>query len=132
MQRLLRKDWLAALVTGLAMTFAAGLAARLLLRHISLFLSFDAQFSAIFAQIHDAKLVTPVALLMALAFPGAWGLRKLGRCGGWKIPAGIFWVLLWLVLLVLALLLTRVNGIRFWDVVASLLDILQKGGLDGL
>ena len=132
MQRLLRKDWFAALLTGLAMTATAALAARLLLRHISLFLSFDPMFSGIFAQIRGGKMYTPILLRMALAFAAAFGLRKLGKRRSWRIPAAILWGLLWLVLMILAMLLTRVNGIRFGDVLISLLEILRKGGLDGL
>lgn len=132
MRRFLRKNWGAALVSAAAMTLTATVAARLLLRHISLFLSFDHQFCAIFAQIYDSTLTSPVLLLMAMAFPAAWGLRKLGECKPWRIPVGILWVLLWLILLISALLLTRVNGIRFGDVLVSLLNILRKGGFDGL
>lgn len=132
MRRFVRKEWVAGLIAAAAMTFSAALAARLLLRHISLFLSFDAQFAQIFGQIHPAKLATPTLLMMAVAFPSAWGLKKLWSRRSWRIPGAILWGLLWLLLLVVALLLTRVNGIRFVDVVASLLDILQKGGLDGL
>ncbi len=132
MRRFFSKNWIAALVSASVMTLTAAVMARLLLRHISLFLSFDHQFRAIFAQIHDGVLNSPVVLMMAIAFPAAWGLRKLGKCKHWRIPAGILWVLLWLLLLISALLLTRVNGIRFADVLVSLLDVLQKGGFDGL
>jgi hypothetical protein len=37
--------------------------------------------------------------------------------------------LLWLFMALAVLLLTRVNGIRFGDVLFSLLDVLGKGGL---
>lgn len=132
MRHFIRKNWIAALVSASVMTLTAAVTARLLLCHISLFLSFDEQFGAIFAQIRDGALKSPVLVLMAIAFPAAWGLRKMGECKRWRIPAGILWTLLWLLLLISALLLTRVNGIRFGDVLVSLLDILQKGGFDGL
>lgn len=132
MRRFLRENWIAALVSASVMVLTAAVTARLLLRHISLFLCFDEQFSAIFAQICGGALKSPVLVLMAIAFPAACGLRKMGQCKRWQILTGILWMLLWLLLLVSALLLTRVNGIRFGDVLVSLLDILQKGGFDGL
>ena len=41
-------------------------------------------------------------------------------------------VVFFLALTVAAMLLTSVNDILFGDVVVSLLDVLRKGGLDGL
>ena len=55
-----------------------------------------------------------------------WGekRRKLALAAGM--------VVFFLVLTVAAMLLTSVNDILFGDVVVSLLDVLRKGGLDGL
>jgi len=121
------KDWLR---TGFVTVFAvlsAAVCARFLLRNLSLFLSFDSQISAIFAQISCAKMCTSVVwvLLSALAF-----LLLLWYCTKQKVKfAAIFFsVLLWIIAFVSAMLFTRVNDIRFCDVLFSLLEVLTKGG----
>jgi len=104
------------------------LCARLLLRNLGPVLSFDPQFSAIFSQIATAKMTSPVLLLGALALGAAYGIQCL-RGRKHRILAIMLGIMSFLILFVLSLLLTRVNGIRFVDVLVSLIDVLQKGGL---
>lgn len=104
----------------------AVLCARLLLRGLSFLLFFDPQFSAIFAQIAEAEMRTPLILVL-LAVLVYLLLSKLGTQNARRALAGR--VLLWPILMGATMLLTRVNGIRFCDVLFSLLDVLQKGGL---
>ena len=129
MRRFLSKKCIAVLAIATAMTLTADLAARSLLRHISVFLSFDAQFSDIFAQIHDARMQSPWLLTMAIATVLIWALHKFNQSKKRPFLTAVFTLLLWLALVIIAVMLTRVNSIRFLDVVVSLLDILQKGGL---
>lgn len=114
---------------GGALTAGAVLCARLLLRNLSWLLSFDETFSAIFAQIATAAMDAPIVLLFALAAGVAALLGYLWQKKSRRFAPVLLGVLAWLVLFVLAVLLTRVNGIRFCDVLFSLLDVLQKGGL---
>lgn len=104
------------------------LCARLLLRNLGPVLSFDPQFSAIFSQIATAKMTSPVLLLGALALSAEYGIQYL-RGRKHRILATILGIIGFLALFTLSLLLTRVNGIRFVDVLVSLIDVLQKGGL---
>ena len=129
MRRFLSKKCIAVLATATAMALTADLAARSLLRHISVFLSFDTQFSDIFAQIHDARMQSPWILTVAIATVFIWALQKFNQSKKRPFLTAVFSFLLWLALVIIAVMLTRVNSIRFWDVVVSLLDILQKGGL---
>lgn len=104
----------------------AVLCARVLLRCLSFLLLFDPQFSAIFAQIAGAEMKTPLLFMLAAVLVYLL-LSKLGtRYERWALAGRIA---LWPVLTAAALLLTRVNGIRFCDVLFSLLDVLRKGGL---
>ena len=112
-----------------ALTAGAALCAQLLLRNLSLLLSFDETFSAIFAQIATAAMDAPVLLLLVPAVGAAVLLHRLWQKRSWRVLAVLLGVIVWLLLFLLAVLLTRVNGIRFGDVLFSLLDVLQKGGL---
>jgi len=132
MKRLLRKKWIVALLPATVLTAFAALSAQMLLRNLSLFLSFDPMFSRIFSQLRDGNMDTSVVLLWAVAYSFSllmvylWGekRRKLALAAGM--------VVFFLALTVAAMLLTSVNDILFGDVVVSLLDVLRKGGLDGL
>lgn len=119
---MLKKEWLRTGLFAALPALSAVLTARLLLRNLSLLLYFDTQFSAIFAQIQWAQLYTPVVLILLAAVLFWLVCRR--KTGG--LVMGIF---LWLVTFGAALLLTRVNGIRFCDVLFSLLDVMKKGGL---
>lgn len=118
-------------VIGISATLAAvaTLCAQLLLRNLSALLSFDETFSAIFAQIADAPMVPPVVLTLLLALGAAVLLEKLWHRKSRRFAAVLLGVCAGLILLAVQILLTRVNDIRFCDVLFSLLDVLQKGGL---
>lgn len=113
----------------LALTAIAVLCAQILLRNLSALLAFDETFSAIFAQIAIADMKSPVLLVLALSAGAATLLHCLWRRKRLRFVTALFGALLWLLLFLLSVLLTRVNGIRFCDVLFSLLDVLQKGGL---
>lgn len=128
-EKLLKKHWQAALLLAAVIGVTSMLMARLLIRHLYIFLSAEPQFSAIFAQLRTASMGTPLWLL-APAYAVSYPAVKLRRVCA---PASvILCVVLWLALLLGALYFTAVNGVLFGDVVVSLLDVLQKGGFDGL
>lgn len=117
--------------TGLIAAFAvmsAVICARLLLRNLSFFLQFDPQFSAIFAQISDSHMYTPIGLML-LTTAGYLLLYRLSMKQKWKAVSVLCGMLLWVFTIVSAVLLTKVNGIRFCDVLFSLLDVMAKGVL---
>lgn len=118
-------------VAGISMAgnAAAVLCAQVLLRNLSALLSFDETFSAIFAQIATADMTSPALLMAALSVCMAILLHRLWQKKRLRFVAVLTGALLWLLLFFLTVLLTRVNGIRFCDVLFSLLDVLQKGGL---
>ena len=113
----------------LALAAAAVLCAQVLLRNLSALLSFDETFSVIFAQIADADMTSPVLLVLMLSAGAAVLLHRLWQIKRMRFAAVLTGALLWLVVYLLAVLLTRVNGIRFCDVLFSLLDVMRKGGL---
>ena len=113
----------------LALTAIAVLCAQLLLRNLGPLLSFDGIFSAIFAQIATADMTSPMLPVLVLSAATAILLHRLWQKKRMRFVTALFGVLLWLLLFLLSILLTRVNGIRFCDVLFSLLDVLQKGGL---
>lgn len=119
------KRWLPSSLWAAFAALSVMLCAELLLRNLSLFLQFDPQFSAIFAQIAHGRIGIPVGLLAVLAV-AFWLLLRSGRG---MLPKVLTGLLLWLLGFAAALLLTRVNGIRFCDVLFSLLDVMKKGGL---
>lgn len=126
MHDLLQKKWFAAMLPALLMAMAAAVTAQLVLQNLFVFLSFDPQFSAIFAQIQEADMSTPVLMLSVISF--LFCLPMIKKCRNKTIMAVssfVFWVLL----TVLAVLLTTVNGILFWDVLISLLELMRKGGI---
>lgn len=128
-KKLLNKHWHAALLLAAVMGVTSMLTARLLIRHLYIFLSAEPQFAAIFAQLRTAKMGIPLWLLgpaYAVAYP-AVKLRRV--CAP---AAAILCVVFWVVLLVAALYVTSVNGILFGDVLLSLIEVLEKGGFDGL
>lgn len=111
-------------LTASAVAAAACVAATLTLRGLHLALAFDAQFSAIFAQIAAAPMRPPLLLALALALAAAATTARLGR--GWQIALAVVGgLLLWL----LCLALTRVNGVYFGDVLRTLIPLLAGGGL---
>lgn len=123
-----KKEWFrTSLIAAFAM-MSAVICARLLLRNLSSFLQFDPQFSAIFAQISDAHLYTPIGLML-LTTAGYLLLYRLSMKQKWKAVSVLCGMLLWVFTILSAVLLTKVNGIRFCDVLFSLLDVMAKGVL---
>lgn len=113
-------------------------AASLLIRNLGaiLYAVGEDQFGEIFSQIHDARLILPVWLplaLYALLGWGLWALFRKDKRRGLKLTVAIL-VCLVLLLLVTALtvLLTRVNGIRVLSVVRTLLVYFKNGIADQL
>lgn len=123
-----KKWWQIALLAAL-LAASAAICAQCLLRNLAPLLSFDPTFSAIFAQIQDAPMTSPVLLGLLLAFGAAILLYRLWQKTKMRVLSVILGVSLWLILFLANTLLTRVNGIRFVDVLISLVDVLQKGGL---
>ena len=118
------------IVFGGVMTATIALTTRLLLSNLYLFLSFDDQFSAIFAQIEDAPMQLPILLVLIASWLYCLlGDYWFGKGRGGKVAAVAVGIIVWMLLLVGTLLLTKVNTIRFGDVLFSLLDLLQSGVL---
>lgn len=105
------------------------LSAQLLLRNLGLLLSFDETFSAIFLQIADAPMSSPVVVTLLLSLGAAILLHRLWQKKSRRFAAPLCGFGFGLLLFLFNVLLTRVNGIRFCDVLFSLLDVLEKGGL---
>ena len=124
-----QKPWWQIALFSALLAASAVICAQWLLRHLSLLLAFDPTFSAIFAQIQNAPMVSPIVLDLLLAFGGAMLLHRLWQMPKIRVLTAILGVFSWLVLFAANVLLTRVNGIRFVDVLISLVDVLQKGGL---
>ena len=132
MKQLLRKKWIAALVPAFVLTAAAVILAQLLLRNFSLFLSFDPMFSRIFSQLRYGDMDTKAVLLCAAAYAFSLVMISLRERKRRRLMFAVGMAVFFLVLTVAAMLLTCVNGVLFGDIVVSLLDVLRKGGLDGL
>lgn len=123
-----KKEWLRIGLCAALAVAGVSVCAGLILRNLSLFLQFEPQFSAIFAQIQDAPLRMPIVLLAAVVLSFGWvgWLGQQRKRRGLAVFCGIA---LWLLSVIAVVLLTRVNGIRFCDVLFSLLDVMRKGGL---
>ncbi len=105
----------------------AVLFSQLALRNLYRFLEFDPTFCAIFAQISDAQILPPVLLALFVAGVAVWAAAVLWRRS--TIAAVLAGGLLGLVLLAFTVLFSRVNGIVFYDVISSLLPLLESGAL---
>ena len=126
----LKKHGWRCLLFGAIMTATAALASWLLLSNLYRFLTFDPQFHAIFAQISDAPMVPPVLLLLLLScLYCLLGTRLAAKGTGGRVAAILIGIIVWLLLLVGSILLTKVNRILFGDVLFSLLDLLKSGVL---
>ncbi len=109
------------------LSLAVSMTARLLLRNLSLFLAADEQFAAIFSQLRTADIGTPILLLYALSLAYCFPAAKLKR--RFAVVIGL---LVFMILLLLALYASSVNGILFGDVLLSLIDVIGKGGFEGM
>lgn len=124
-----QKQWWQIALLAVLLVASAAICAQWLLRNLSLLLTFDPTFSAIFAQIEDAPMFSPILLGLLLAFGAAILLYRLWQKRKARVLSVFLGIFMWLVLFAANILLTRVNGIRFMDVLISLVDVLQKGGL---
>jgi uncharacterized membrane protein (Fun14 family) len=131
-KKVLTSPWCIAFGAAAASVLTLTLAAQLLLRNIAAFLSSEPQLQTIFAQISTAQMSSPILLLGLVSFLYWFAVckfckKKVSRV--FAILGGLFFLLL---LWIVSVALTRVNGIRVWDVLTSLLDAAQKGWLDGI
>ena len=122
-----KRRLISVLVWAAVLTLALSAAVCLLLRNISAFLTPGTQFAAIFSQLRTAEIRPPFILLYVLSaaycFPASRWKRPAAAAVG--LPAA-------LLLLVLGMMAASVNGILFGDVLRSLLDVVSKGGLEGI
>lgn len=126
MKRFLTKDNLLAAGIACVVALLLCVAAVWSLHHLTGLVKMDATFTAIFSQLADARVLPPWLLLLMLSVASALGLKTLFcRHRTVAVLLGVFILLL---LLVLALLLSTVNGILAADVLFSLVNVLLKGG----
>ena len=88
------------------------------------------QFSAIFAQLSNARIDPPfvVSILFGISFWGLLSVQRPKHTAARVILRCIFGIVLFSVAVVTVFLLTNVNSIRFYDVLRSLLHVLSAGG----
>ena len=124
-----------AVIFALLLVLLAATAAVLVLRNLGAILSAllpsdggDMDFGRIFAQTKDAAITPHLLLPLILSAPLVWlfAKRPLAQRACWlRVLVGIAILLVCLLgAFVSALLLTRVNDIRFCDLLAALLPIL--------
>ncbi len=124
--------WLRVLLLSALTALMSSVISHLILRNFYRFLEFDQQFYLIFKQISssDTQISTPLVPSFFILFILFFALTLLWQKGkAWRVLAvfsGTFFVL---VLFVASILLTRVNGIMFLDVVLSLVPLLVSGAL---
>ncbi len=109
-----------------------GVSAQLLVRNLHRFLDFAPDFEVIFRQIStpETKTVAPWFLLTLSVLPAVFGVSALWKRGvRGKISVWFVSVVAVPVWGVIAVLFTQVNGIFLFDVVRTLLPLLQGGVL---
>lgn len=131
-KKVLTSPWCIALGAAVAFALTLALTAQLLLRNIAAFLTSEPQLQAIFAQISTAQMSSPVLLTGLVSFLYWFAVCKFCKKKVSRIFAALGGLFLWLLLWIVSVVLTRINGIRFWDVLTSLLAAAQKGWLDGI
>lgn len=129
MEKAINRTWILAVIVAAVMAIFASVAAKLLIRNIWIFLDSEPQFQQIFAQIRHGSYDTPAWLILLLAGGFAYPVCK--YCRKWYAIAlaVLGGILVWVLLMAIAMLTTKVNGILFGDVLFSLLEVLSKGGL---
>lgn len=132
MKKVLTSAWCIAIGASVISVLFLTLAAQLLLRNIAAFLSSEPQLQAIFAQIRTVRMSSPVLLTGLLSFFYWFPVCKFCKKKISRVFAILAGFIVGLLLLVVSVVLTRVNGIRFWDILLSLLDAAEKGWLDGI
>lgn len=106
--------------------------AQFLIRNLYQFLPQESVFPAIFAQLQAASIHTPVFFFLIPAYLCCLGGVLLWRKKLWRIPVVLGGVVLIGLFSALCAYFSTVNGVRFGDILLSLLNVLEKGGLDGL
>ena len=128
MAEIKRRIWITAALV-VVMGLSASLAAGLLIRNIWVFLDSEPQFQQIFAHIRTASITSPGWLAMILAYAFAYPVCKYCRRWHTIVLSVLGGIVVWVLLVAVTMLTTKVNGIFFGDVLFSLLDVLGKGGL---
>ena len=113
----------------LVLWLGSWLPAMTVLRHLEELLSFDPTFSAIFAQIAHAPMTPGVWIPLPMALGATALVLRLWEKKAMRVAAVLWGVFAFVCLFAVHVLLTRVNGVVFCDVLLSLLDVLEKGGL---
>ncbi len=126
MKRFLTKENLIAIGIACGVTLLLCVAAIWLLCHLPGWVEMDETFTAIFSQLEDARVLPPWLLLLTLSATSALGLKTLSRHH--QTVAVLLGIFVFLLLSVLAVLLSTVNGILVADVLFSLINVLLKGG----
>lgn len=115
----------------LTLSILAIVGSQLLLRNLYLILSFDEAVSKIFSQITYACIVPPIVPILLISSLVALPLRLL-----WNNPRKILQIITIPLAVVLALgiilastLFSTINDILFWDIIQTLLPLLESGVL---
>ncbi|MBQ8508600.1 MAG: hypothetical protein IJ493_01720 [Clostridia bacterium] len=122
--------WMYLLYLNLPVTFLMALAATKTLRYMHLLM--DGALAEIFSQIQTAELHASfwIPLILTSIVIIAVGLLLS------FLPKAVYHVLLWAALIltpyITSLMLTKVNGVRFCDILFPLLETIKNGGLEAL
>ncbi len=113
-------------ISTISSTILASVVGQAFLRNFYRLLSFDEMFSGIFSQITDVKMTSPIIILLVIALLGVFAVIKLRKH---KVLATLAVIVLTVVLFIVAILFTKVNGILFGDVVRTLVPLLESGAI---
>lgn len=103
---------------------------QIFLRNFYQVISFDEKFSAIFKQISDAEMSSPVIAVITLSFVYGLVEMKFGyRSPGGRILTITIFPFAWIILGIFSVCFTKINDILVLDIVISLLPVLWNGGL---
>ncbi len=105
---------------------------QLFLRNFYRLLEFDENFCGIFKQISlsEVTMVSPLLTVTIAVLLSCFAICSLWQGGAFKKTAAIILTaLLALLITVLSVMLTRVNGVMFVDVVRTLVPLLTSGAL---
>ncbi len=129
-KKILIKGLCAHLLPTLLAVAGASVFGQLILRNFYRFLAFDETFSSIFSQISGEKMTSPLVLLALSSFTETAlfiFLWKKGRV--MKVLAVFSAVVMAFLLLLAGLLFTKVNGVMFFDVVRTLVPLIEGGAI---
>lgn len=132
MNRVSCKKWASAAVYAALLCLSTSMLAQFLIRNLYQLLPQDSVFPAIFAQLRAATIHTPVFFFLIPAYLCCLAGVQLWHKRAWRIPVVLGGVVLAVLFCALCAFFSTVNGVRFGDILLSLLNVLEKGGLDGL